>query len=91
MEWNKAGRPRKNPTAATIADDKPWTKNELSIQCGVVALARAVVKRWVDDGRPESEKFGVMPWLNILCTSVAADDEKHRRPDEPRMDVAYDT
>lgn len=65
-EWNKRGRPRKTPNQ-TVQTSKPWTKDELTIiDDGLYGLARAVVKQWIEDGKPQVSYNGVLPWIQIL-------------------------
>ena len=45
-------------------DDKPWTKEELSLRVGYVELAKAVVEQWKKDGKPESELIPF--WIKLI-------------------------
>ena len=45
-------------------DDKPWTKEELSLRVGYVELAKAVVEQWKKDGKPEAELIPF--WISII-------------------------
>jgi len=70
VKWNKAGRPRKQPKSS-LAVDKPWTKEELSILCaterdGILMLAVHIVKQWIADGKPAADKEGIRMWLNYI-------------------------
>lgn len=65
-EWNKCGRPRKTPSQ-NVQTSKPWTKDELTVvDDGLYGLARAVVKQWIEDGKPKVSYDGVLPWIQIL-------------------------
>ena len=77
MNWNKAGRKRKN-TPLTIKIDcstridikinveqAPWTREELRVyKNGPAALARAVVEQWKADGMPDEP--GIKPWIALV-------------------------
>lgn len=83
MEWNKAGRPRKNPAftmpkVEVEADDEPWTKEERTIAAnGIVSMAAAVIRQWIKDGKPQRDYFGVLPWINLLKEYFAEQDKKY--------------
>ena len=77
MNWNKAGRKRKNTTltinidCSTHIDIKinveqaPWTREELRVyKNGPAALARAVVEQWKADGMPDEP--GIKPWIALV-------------------------
>lgn len=72
LEWNKAGRPRtrtEQPTTTTPNDD--WKKSEMLLDNDpILAIARAVVQQWIDDGKPKSDLLGVMPFINVLKEHV---------------------
>lgn len=55
-------------------DDKPWTKEELSLRVGYVELAEAVVEQWKKDGQPEAELIPF--WIKLIEDAKA---EKDRR------------
>lgn len=60
MEWLKRGR-------KSQGTERGWTRKELSVLGEpVMALAEAVVKQWKEDGCPERDRPGVMPWVYIL-------------------------
>lgn len=77
MNWNKAGRKRKN-TPLTInidcsthinikinVEQVPWTREELRVyKNGPAALARAVVEQWIADGMPDEP--GIKPWIALV-------------------------
>ena len=85
MNWNKAGRKRKN-TPLTINIDcstnvnikitieqAPWTREELQVyKNGPAALARAVVKQWKADGMPDEP--GIKPWIALIKQFEAEDN-----------------
>lgn len=85
MNWNKAGRKRKN-TPLTINIDcstnvnikinieqTPWTREELQVyKNGPAALARAVVKQWKADGMPDEP--GIKPWIALIKQFEAEDN-----------------
>lgn len=79
MNWNKAGRKRKNAPlninidCSTHIDIKinieqkilPWTNEELRVyKNGPAALARAVVEQWKKDGCPDEP--GIKPWIALV-------------------------
>lgn len=44
-----------------------WSKSELRVhKDGIAALAAAVVKQWIEDGKPKADAEGIKPWLAIL-------------------------
>lgn len=65
MEWQKAGRPRKNKKRP-----EPWHGHEMALAKdsidGMRMLARAVVRQWALDGKPASGLPGIAPWLGLL-------------------------
>ena len=46
-------------------DDKPWTRKELSMRIGFGELAAAVIKQWVRDGRPSSDREAMEYWFSV--------------------------
>ncbi len=79
MNWNKAGRKRKNiPLTISIdcsthIDIKinieqktlSWTREELQVyKNGAAGLARAVVEQWKKDGCPDEP--GIKPWIALV-------------------------
>lgn len=80
MQWNKAGRKRRNaPLTINIdcsthidikvvvqqPESKPWTREELRVyKNGPAALARAVVEQWKADGCPDEP--GIKPWIALV-------------------------
>lgn len=68
MQWNKAGRPRKNPDEPL--KERDYTAAELSLsrdsKDAVKRIAEAVVHQWIKDGKPEKDKPNVIPWVRIL-------------------------
>lgn len=77
MNWNKAGRKRKNaPLTINIdcsthidikinVEQVPWTREELRVyKNGPAALARAVVEQWKADGMPDEP--GIKPWIALV-------------------------
>lgn len=66
MKWKKAGRPRKNKIVPEEIESK-YTKQELTVYNDpVCAIACAVVKQWQEDGSPEEDIVGILPWLSII-------------------------
>ena len=45
-------------------DDKPWTKEELTLRVGYVELAKAVVEQWKKDGKPDAELIPF--WIELI-------------------------
>lgn len=43
-----------------------WTKSELTLRPGPVELAKAVIKQWVDDGKPECDAEAIEQWKAVL-------------------------
>lgn len=77
MNWNKAGRKRKNAPLTINIDcsmnvnininikQAPWTREELQVyKNGPAALARAVVEQWKADGMPDEP--GIKPWIALV-------------------------
>ena len=60
MQWNAAGRPPKEATMnklAGINQPAKYTKRELEVhKDGTYALALAVYRMWVADGKPQNDK-----------------------------------
>lgn len=69
MQWNKAGRPRKN-TATKPLEEQDYTAAELSLskdsKDAVKRIAEAVINQWIKDGKPEKDKSNVITWARIL-------------------------
>lgn len=54
-------------------DIEKFTADELRIaRDPVLALAYAVVKQWIFDGRPKSDITGVQPWVDLLKERLAS-------------------
>lgn len=68
MQWNKAGRPRKNPTESL--EEQDYTAAELSLskdsKDAVKRIAEAVINQWIKDGKPEKDRPNVITWARIL-------------------------
>lgn len=46
---------------------KKWTKRELKIYSeGEIELAKAVIRQWHEDGKPECDKEAITYWFNII-------------------------
>lgn len=82
MEWKRAGRPSKVnkntiTTSTATSDEEKWTKLERSMFVnGTVAIAAAVIRQWIVDGRPSSDYIGVLPWITLLKNYFAQQDNK---------------
>lgn len=75
MQWKKAGRHSESNT--NTVKSEPWKRSELKLVVdGPVELAIHVVKQWIADGRPDEDYPGIIPWLNIIESSVA---DKNKR------------
>lgn len=68
MQWNKAGRPRKNPTESL--EEQDYTAAELSLskdsKDAVKRIAEAVINQWIKDGKPEKDRPNVITWARLL-------------------------
>lgn len=68
MQWNKAGRPRKN--SAEPLEEQDYTTAELSLsrdsKDAVKRIAEAVINQWIKDGKPEKDRPNVITWARIL-------------------------
>lgn len=78
MEWKHAGRPSKvNKDVVTKQDEEKWTKLERSMFVnGTVAIAAAVIRQWIVDGKPSSDYIGVLPWITLLKNYFSEQDNK---------------
>lgn len=48
-------------------DESEWTREELTVyKEPITALAKAVIKQWAIDGKPESGKAAIDEWFKIL-------------------------
>lgn len=47
-------------------EEKPWTKEELSLRVGFPELAKAVVKQWILDGKPKSDREEILYWIELI-------------------------
>lgn len=47
------------------AQDKPWTRKELSLRIGFGELAKAVIEQWVKDGRPAADREAMQYWFKV--------------------------
>lgn len=88
MNWGKAGRPKEKPEQVK-QDNSKWTKEELSIvaateNSALTLLGIAVVKQWINDGKPRTEFEGIRPWLTIICDSLKEKDIKATLPTLPK-------
>ena len=43
-----------------------WTKGELSLKPGYQHLAKEIIKQWVRDGKPESDRPQIEIWRRVL-------------------------
>lgn len=50
-----------------VKKDSEWTKRELTLRCGVVELAKAVIEQWIKDGRPACDRESIIFWKQIAC------------------------
>lgn len=50
----------------TEEDPLEWTKSELTLKCGIKELAKAVIKQWHKDGRPQRDAESIKWWGKIL-------------------------
>ena len=69
MNWNKAGRPRKRPQTEVQNrnEQDTFTKQDLYVYTDpLLALACSVVKQWKEDGSPEADLPGILPWLMLI-------------------------
>ena len=46
--------------------DKPWTKEELTLRQGPVELAKAVIEQWKRDGCPKRDAEAIKYWKGIV-------------------------
>ena len=82
MEWKHAGRPSKVnkntiTTSTATSDEEKWTKLERSMFVnGTVAIAAAVIRQWIVDGKPSSDYIGVLPWITLLKNYFSEQDNK---------------
>lgn len=92
MNWGKAGRPKskeKEKPEQAKQDNSKWTKEELSIvsateNSALTLLGIAVVKQWINDGKPRTEFDGIRPWLDIIRDSLKEKDSKLNLPTLPK-------
>lgn len=63
-----------NKSKSEQGDDKPWTKEELSLRVGYVELAKAVVEQWKKDGKPDAELIPF--WIKLIEEAKASKDRK---------------
>lgn len=64
MKWNHAGRPKQDkPRTPKIQNSGRVAKNERD---GMAMLAFAVIKQWVEDGRPDDIPKEWVAVLKIL-------------------------
>lgn len=47
------------------AQDKPWTRKELSLRIGFSELAEAVIEQWHRDGEPASDREALAYWFKV--------------------------
>lgn len=47
------------------AQDKPWTRKELSLRIGFGELAKAVIEQWHKDGEPECDREAMQYWFKV--------------------------
>lgn len=50
-----------------IEKEKEWTKRELTLRCGIIELAKAVIEQWHKDGRPACDKEAIVFWKQLIC------------------------
>ena len=56
------------------ASSKNWTKEEMTLhKNGYAAMAAAVIKQWILDGKPEDSMDGIMLWATILKEYIDGD------------------
>lgn len=71
MQWQKAGRRSDKQQQEIKKNDEPWKRSELKLVVdGPCELAIHVVKQWIADGRPDEDYPGIIPWLNIIESSM---------------------
>lgn len=46
--------------------DKPWTKEELTLRQGPVELAKAVIEQWKRDGCPKRDAEAINYWKGVV-------------------------
>ena len=48
-------------------DESEWTREELTVYTEpITALAKAVIKQWVLDGKPAAGKAAIDEWFKVL-------------------------
>ena len=48
-------------------DESEWTREELTVYTEpIAALAKAVIKQWVIDGKPAAGKPAIDEWFKVL-------------------------
>ena len=56
------------------ASSKSWTKEEMTLhKNGYAAMAAAVIRQWILDGKPEDSMDGIMLWATILKEYIDGD------------------
>lgn len=48
-------------------EDKPWTREELSLRQGPAELAKAVIEQWHKDGEPECDRKAIEYWRQFMA------------------------
>lgn len=51
-----------------LTDEKPWTKEELTLRLGPVELAKAVIEQWKKDGCPKRDEQAIKYWQGVIDT-----------------------